>query len=28
MYSATEASTIETFLPAENAVVLKTGRKI
>lgn len=28
MYSATETSSVETFLPAENTVLLKSGRKI
>jgi len=28
MYSATEAQTVETYLPDENTIVLKSGRKI
>jgi len=28
MYSATETLPVETFLPEENTVVLKSGRKI
>lgn len=28
MYAATETSSVETYLPNENAVVLKSGRKI